>query len=190
MEGRKRWGSKSQCLGVSMLDVGVVTGGLLTRTYVAKEWFALNECRYRMSVRNNCCDGAATFKQMVFRSNLFVTVCMTEHHQCSINCLVDSAADACGSSALPQALASPDVVLSVVLPTNSFGLHPSRAAKTARHSPSQLLFPPSEHQTHLSPPAMAQPWDYIAKIVSLGDSGSGKSSVRPYRRPARNHADR
>jgi len=25
---------------------------------------------------------------------------------------------------------------------------------------------------------MAQPWDYIAKIVSLGDSGSGKSSVR------------
>nr|POF11516.1 ras-related protein rabb1b [Quercus suber] len=24
---------------------------------------------------------------------------------------------------------------------------------------------------------MAQPWDYIAKIVSLGDSGSGKSSV-------------
>lgn len=24
-----------------------------------------------------------------------------------------------------------------------------------------------------------QPWDYIAKIVSLGDSGSGKSSVRP-----------
>lgn len=25
---------------------------------------------------------------------------------------------------------------------------------------------------------MAQPWDYIAKIVSLGDSGCGKSSVR------------
>ncbi|TKA46016.1 hypothetical protein B0A55_12780, partial [Friedmanniomyces simplex] len=24
---------------------------------------------------------------------------------------------------------------------------------------------------------MAQPWDYIAKIVSLGDSGSGKSSL-------------
>lgn len=24
---------------------------------------------------------------------------------------------------------------------------------------------------------MAQPWDYIAKIVSLGDSGCGKSSV-------------
>lgn len=26
--------------------------------------------------------------------------------------------------------------------------------------------------------AAIQPWDYIAKIVSLGDSGSGKSSVR------------
>ena len=28
------------------------------------------------------------------------------------------------------------------------------------------------------PLQMAQPWDYIAKIVSLGDSGCGKSSVR------------
>ena len=28
------------------------------------------------------------------------------------------------------------------------------------------------------PPLMSQSWDYIAKIVSLGDSGSGKSSVR------------
>ena len=25
---------------------------------------------------------------------------------------------------------------------------------------------------------MAQPWDYIAKLVCIGDSGTGKSSVR------------
>jgi len=26
---------------------------------------------------------------------------------------------------------------------------------------------------------MAQPWDYIAKLVCIGDSGTGKSSVPP-----------
>lgn len=25
---------------------------------------------------------------------------------------------------------------------------------------------------------MSQPWDYIAKLVCIGDSGTGKSSVR------------
>lgn len=28
---------------------------------------------------------------------------------------------------------------------------------------------------------MAQPWDYIAKLVCIGDSGTGKSSVRTAR---------
>ena len=31
--------------------------------------------------------------------------------------------------------------------------------------------------------AAQQPWDYIAKIIALGDSGSGKSSVRRHLSP-------
>ena len=30
---------------------------------------------------------------------------------------------------------------------------------------------------------MAQPWDYIAKLVCIGDSGTGKSSVHKARFP-------
>lgn len=42
-----------------------------------------------------------------------------------------------------------------------------------------LLTDTTEHYLHprSSFVSMSQPWDYIAKLVCIGDSGTGKSSV-------------
>ena len=36
----------------------------------------------------------------------------------------------------------------------------------------------SPHAAHQRRYSMSQSWDYIAKLVCIGDSGTGKSSVR------------
>jgi hypothetical protein len=67
--------------------------------------------------------------------------------------------------------------ISLPLPTLN---HPS-IRPVLRHCSPPLLHTPSPHaaaRRPAHPRQMAQPWDYIAKIVSLGDSGCGKSSVR------------